>query len=124
MMLVLWGYARTCLAALLLSSGSLAPHTWRSAGTLQCMHVYETLPTGKTLAHHACTGLCQQPGRCRAGITRERLESFDRAIKVEPEDYPDKRSALIAEFRSYLGILKARAALMMCPKLTNLPAQQ
>ena len=41
-----------------------------------------------------------------AGITRERLESFDRAIKVEPEDYPDKRDALISEFRNYLGILK------------------
>lgn len=41
-----------------------------------------------------------------AGITRERLESFDRPIKVEPEDYPDKRDALISEFRNYLGILK------------------
>jgi hypothetical protein len=43
-----------------------------------------------------------------AGITRERLEGFDRPIKVEPEDYPDKREALIKEFRNYLGILKAR----------------
>ncbi|KAK9809702.1 hypothetical protein WJX73_007079 [Symbiochloris irregularis] len=42
-----------------------------------------------------------------AGVTRERLESFDRAIKVEPEDYPDKRGALINDFRSYLGILKS-----------------
>lgn len=41
-----------------------------------------------------------------AGITRERLESFDRPIKVEPQDYPDKREALIKEFRNYLGILK------------------
>ena len=41
-----------------------------------------------------------------AGITRERLESFDRPIKVEPEDYPDKRDALISEFRNYLSILK------------------
>ena len=41
-----------------------------------------------------------------AGITRERLESFDRPIKVEPEDYPDKRDALIGEFQNYLGILK------------------
>ena len=41
-----------------------------------------------------------------AGITRERLESFDRPIKVEPEDYPDKRGALIGEFQNYLGILK------------------
>ena len=40
-------------------------------------------------------------------MTRERLESFDRAIKVEPEDYPDKREALIKDFRNYLGILKA-----------------
>ena len=43
-----------------------------------------------------------------AGITRERLESFDRPIKVEPEDYPDKRGALIGEFQNYLGILKVR----------------
>lgn len=42
-----------------------------------------------------------------SGITRERLEGFDRAIKVEPEDYPDKRGALINDFRTYLGILKA-----------------
>ena len=42
------------------------------------------------------------------GITRERLESFDRPIKVEPEDYPDKRDALIGEFQKYLGILKVR----------------
>ena len=46
------------------------------------------------------------PGRAPAGITRERLESFDRPIKVEPEDYPDKREALIGEFQNYLGILK------------------
>eukprot|EP00884_Botryococcus_braunii_P013249 jgi/Botrbrau1/21925/Bobra.0249s0049.1 len=42
-----------------------------------------------------------------AGVTRERLESFDRPILVEPNDFPDKRGALISEFRNYLGILKA-----------------
>lgn len=42
-----------------------------------------------------------------AGIDRARLESFDRPIKVEPEDYPDKRGPLIHDFRHYLGILKA-----------------
>ena len=50
---------------------------------------------------------CQVCWLAAAGITRERLESFDRAIKVEPEDYPDKRGALIKDFRNYLGILKA-----------------
>lgn len=52
-----------------------------------------------------------------AGITRERLESFDRPIKVEPEDYPDKRDALISEFRNYLGILNVRSpsACRHCP---------
>ena len=45
-------------------------------------------------------------GYC-AGIDRERLESFDRPIKVEPQDYPDKRGSLIHDFRNYLGILKA-----------------
>ncbi|GLC33353.1 hypothetical protein PLESTB_000342400 [Pleodorina starrii] len=42
-----------------------------------------------------------------AGITRQRLESFDRAITLEPEYYGDKREALIRDFRNYLGILKA-----------------
>ena len=27
---------------------------------------------------------------------------------MEPEDYPDKRDALIGEFQNYLGILKVR----------------
>ncbi len=42
-----------------------------------------------------------------AGITRQRLESFDRPITLEPEYYADKRDALIRDFRNYLGILKA-----------------
>ena len=42
------------------------------------------------------------------GVTRARLESFDRAITLEPGDYPDRRDALIREFRGYLGILKVR----------------
>lgn len=41
------------------------------------------------------------------GITRQRLESFDRAIICEPEYYPDKRDALIKDMYNYLGILKA-----------------
>ena len=43
----------------------------------------------------------------RPGVDRARLESFDRPIKVEPEDYPDKRGSLVGDFRNYLGILKA-----------------
>ena len=54
------------------------------------------------MAHSADCGPISGPG-----INRERLESFDRPIKVEPEDYPDKRDALIGDFRNYLGILKA-----------------
>ncbi|GIL92123.1 hypothetical protein Vretimale_14920 [Volvox reticuliferus] len=42
-----------------------------------------------------------------AGVTRQRLESFDRPITLEPEYYADKRDALIRDFRNYLGILKA-----------------
>lgn len=43
-----------------------------------------------------------------AGITRQRLESFDRAIKCEPEWFGSgKKDTLIKEFRNYLGILKA-----------------
>ena len=40
-------------------------------------------------------------------MSRQRLESFDRAITLEPEYYGDKKDALIGEFRNYLGILKA-----------------
>ena len=43
----------------------------------------------------------------RTGITRERLESLDRKITCEPEDFPDKRAALITDFQRYLGIIKA-----------------
>ena len=42
-----------------------------------------------------------------AGVSRERLEGFDRPIRLEPEFYGDKKGALISEFRNYLGILKA-----------------
>jgi alpha-glucan,water dikinase len=43
-----------------------------------------------------------------AGITRQRLESFDRPIVCEPEWFGSgKKDALIREFRNYLGILKA-----------------
>ncbi|MEW5309696.1 MAG: hypothetical protein WDW38_001561 [Sanguina aurantia] len=42
-----------------------------------------------------------------AGLSRERLEGFDRAITKEPDYYADKRDALIREFNNYLGILKA-----------------
>ncbi|GMH39379.1 hypothetical protein BSKO_07277 [Bryopsis sp. KO-2023] len=42
-----------------------------------------------------------------SGITRQRLEGFDRAIKSEPQYYPDKRDALIRDMYNYLGILKA-----------------
>ncbi|CAG9462085.1 unnamed protein product [Pedinophyceae sp. YPF-701] len=42
-----------------------------------------------------------------AGITRERLEGYDRAIRCEPEYFPDKRDGLIHDLYNYLGILKA-----------------
>lgn len=43
-----------------------------------------------------------------AGISRERLESFDRPIVCEPEWFGSgKKDTLIREFRNYLGILKA-----------------
>uniref|UniRef100_A0A7S1X676 Pyruvate phosphate dikinase AMP/ATP-binding domain-containing protein n=1 Tax=Tetraselmis chuii TaxID=63592 RepID=A0A7S1X676_9CHLO len=41
------------------------------------------------------------------GITRERLQSFERSIRTEPDDYPDQRGTLIGEFEHYLSILKA-----------------
>lgn len=42
-----------------------------------------------------------------AGITRQRLESFDRAITLEPDWFDGKKDALINDFQAYLGILKA-----------------
>ena len=41
------------------------------------------------------------------GITRERLQSFDRPIVTLPEFFPDKKDNLIRDFTHYLGILKA-----------------
>lgn len=41
------------------------------------------------------------------GITRQRLESFERPIVTDPEYYSSKRDALIRDFYNYLGILKA-----------------
>lgn len=42
-----------------------------------------------------------------AGVTKERLESFDRPIVCQPEFFGDKKDELIREFRNYLGILKS-----------------
>ncbi|KAG1681344.1 hypothetical protein FOA52_007392 [Chlamydomonas sp. UWO 241] len=41
-----------------------------------------------------------------AGLTRERLEGFDRPLTHEPQTY-DKAGQLIPEFKNYLKILKA-----------------
>eukprot|EP01025_Chloroclados_australasicus_P029393 TRINITY_DN2937_c0_g1_i13.p1 TRINITY_DN2937_c0_g1~~TRINITY_DN2937_c0_g1_i13.p1 ORF type:complete len:933 (-),score=168.34 TRINITY_DN2937_c0_g1_i13:30-2582(-) len=41
------------------------------------------------------------------GITKERLESFDRPIVAQPDTYGVDPGRLISEFRNYLGILKA-----------------
>ncbi len=43
----------------------------------------------------------------QGGVTRERLASFERAITVDPEYFPDKQQALIRDCTHYLGILKA-----------------
>ena len=45
-----------------------------------------------------------------AGISRERLASFDRAITTDPAFFADKRDALVREFRNYLTILQASAS--------------
>ena len=77
------------------------------------MNTYDRLESPVSTSEPVCSsGNCtvspnlSSPMIASAGITRERLESFDRPIKVEPEDYPDKRDALIGEFQNYLGILK------------------
>lgn len=42
-----------------------------------------------------------------AGVTRERLRSFDRPIKADPDFFGDKKHGLIHDFENYLRILKA-----------------
>lgn len=41
------------------------------------------------------------------GVTRERLQKFERPIKADPQDYPDRRAALIRDFENFLRILKS-----------------
>ncbi len=41
------------------------------------------------------------------GVTRDRLRSFERPIRTDPEFYADRRDALIREFSNFLNILKA-----------------
>ncbi|XRB06735.1 alpha-glucan, water dikinase [Pycnococcus provasolii] len=56
------------------------------------------------------------------GLSRERLESYDRAIRCEPEFFADKASALIGEFQDYLAVLKSvhsAAELTSAVKLAN-----
>jgi alpha-glucan,water dikinase len=41
------------------------------------------------------------------GVTRARLQSFERAIKTDPTFYADRKDALIGEFENFLRILKS-----------------
>jgi alpha-glucan,water dikinase len=41
------------------------------------------------------------------GVTRERLTSFERPIRSEPEFYADKKDALIGEFQNFLRVLNS-----------------
>jgi alpha-glucan,water dikinase len=43
----------------------------------------------------------------QGGVTRERLQSFERPIRTDPEFYPDKRDALSHDFEHFLRILKS-----------------
>lgn len=43
----------------------------------------------------------------QGGVTRERLQSFERPIRTDPEFYPDKRDALCHDFEHFLRILKS-----------------
>jgi hypothetical protein len=62
------------------------------------------LARARATTTHACT---HARTLARAGITRERLEGFDRAITLEPQWFDGKKDSLIRDFRGYLGILKA-----------------
>ncbi|OAI50193.1 hypothetical protein AYO44_05850 [Planctomycetaceae bacterium SCGC AG-212-F19] len=41
------------------------------------------------------------------GVTRERLQKFERPIKADPQNYPDRREALVRDFENFLRILKS-----------------
>jgi alpha-glucan,water dikinase len=41
------------------------------------------------------------------GVTRHRLESFDRPIIAQPDFYADKKEAMIRDFEHFLGTLKS-----------------
>jgi len=43
----------------------------------------------------------------QGGVTRERLASFERPIKTEPEFWQDKKDALIRDFENFLRVLKS-----------------
>ena len=43
----------------------------------------------------------------QGGVTRARLQSFERPIKTDPTFYGDRKDALIGEFEHFLGILKS-----------------
>lgn len=43
----------------------------------------------------------------QGGVTRERLQSFERPIKTDPEYWADKKDALVGEFGNFLRILKS-----------------
>jgi len=52
----------------------------------------------KCLLHHPYAAV---------GITRERVESYDRPVPGDPEYYSDKKDGLIKDMYNYLGILKS-----------------
>ncbi len=41
------------------------------------------------------------------GVTRERLQSFERPIKTDPIFYGDKKAGLMGDFQHFLGILRS-----------------
>jgi alpha-glucan, water dikinase len=43
----------------------------------------------------------------QGGVPRERLTSFERPIRTDPEFYADKKDALIGEFENFLRILRS-----------------
>jgi alpha-glucan,water dikinase len=42
-----------------------------------------------------------------SGITKDRLEGFERPIKARPDFYPDKKDGMIHDFEHFLGTLKS-----------------
>lgn len=94
-----------CRAAETLSSAGVCSKVGEAAHQIKPPHTLNH--RGTTHSHSPACSAFPSPIAAEAGVTKQMLESLDRPIRRDPEWFPDKRDALIADFERYLGILKA-----------------